>query len=72
MFLPHPVTATVDIQPCAVHNQRDRAGQVPLKHLGASEDVANAAAFLASDLVRYITATELVVDGGLSSAPIAG
>lgn len=49
-----------------------RAGQVPLGRLGASEDVANAAAFLASDLARYVTATELVVDGGLSAAPIAG
>lgn len=42
-----------------------RAEQVPLGRLGDAWDVAHAAAFLASDEAKYITGTELVVDGGL-------
>ncbi|MBM3491612.1 MAG: SDR family oxidoreductase [Alphaproteobacteria bacterium] len=42
-----------------------RAEQVPLGRLGDAWDVAQAAAFLASDDAKYITGTELVVDGGL-------
>jgi NAD(P)-dependent dehydrogenase (short-subunit alcohol dehydrogenase family) len=44
-----------------------RARTVPLGRFGNSEDVANAAVFLASDDASYITGTELVVDGGLTS-----
>jgi NAD(P)-dependent dehydrogenase (short-subunit alcohol dehydrogenase family) len=40
---------------------------VPLGRMGTAWDIANAAVFLASDRASYITATELVVDGGLSS-----
>lgn len=38
---------------------------IPLKRLGTPEDVAHAAAFLASDEAAYITGTTLFVDGGL-------
>ncbi|HEX2886561.1 SDR family NAD(P)-dependent oxidoreductase [Vineibacter terrae] len=38
--------------------------QIPLGHVGAPEDIARAVLFLASDEARYITGTELVVDGG--------
>jgi NAD(P)-dependent dehydrogenase (short-subunit alcohol dehydrogenase family) len=34
-------------------------------HMGDAWDVAHAVLFLASDEARYITATEIVVDGGL-------
>jgi 3-oxoacyl-[acyl-carrier protein] reductase len=37
----------------------------PLRAIGAPADVANAAAFLASPLARYITGCVLPVDGGL-------
>jgi NAD(P)-dependent dehydrogenase (short-subunit alcohol dehydrogenase family) len=37
---------------------------VPLGHSGSPADVANAAAFLASDASAYITGVELPVDGG--------
>ncbi len=40
--------------------------QIPLGRLGTTQDIANAVAFFASDKSSYITATELVVDGGLT------
>ena len=45
-----------------------RTGMVPLGCMGDAEDVAQAVAFLASDAARYITATGLLIDGGLSAA----
>ena len=45
---------------------RDR--KVPLGHMGTAWDVAHAVLFLASNESRYVTATELVVDGGLSAS----
>jgi NAD(P)-dependent dehydrogenase (short-subunit alcohol dehydrogenase family) len=43
-----------------------RSEQVPMGHMGDAWDVAHAVAFLASDQARYITGTELVVDGGIT------
>lgn len=40
--------------------------QVPVGSVGQVDDIANAAAFLASPLVGYITGINLRVDGGLS------
>jgi NAD(P)-dependent dehydrogenase (short-subunit alcohol dehydrogenase family) len=40
------------------------AARLPLKRLGAPEDIANAALFLASDMASWITGQTLVVDGG--------
>ena len=45
-----------------------RAKQVPMGRMGDGWDVAHAALFLVSDEARYITAEQLVVDGGLTSA----
>jgi NAD(P)-dependent dehydrogenase (short-subunit alcohol dehydrogenase family) len=45
-----------------------RRGQVPMGQMGTAWDVAHAALFLASDEARYVTATEIVVDGGLTAA----
>lgn len=42
-----------------------RNAQVPMGHMGDAWDVAHAVLFLVSDEARYITATEIVVDGGL-------
>ena len=38
---------------------------IPLRRLGDPLEVANAAAFLASDLASYISGVSLLVDGGL-------
>lgn len=46
---------------------RARDAQCPMGHMGDAWDTAHAALFLASDEAKYITATELVVDGGLSA-----
>ncbi|MBV8402204.1 MAG: SDR family oxidoreductase [Acetobacteraceae bacterium] len=45
-----------------------RGEQVPMGRMGDAWDVAHAALFLASDEARYVTGTELVVDGGLVAA----
>ena len=44
-----------------------RANAVPMGRMGDAFDVANAAAFLASDVSRYVTGVELLVDGGITS-----
>lgn len=44
-----------------------RTAIVPLGRMGTGWDVAQAALFLASDAAAYITATELVVDGGVTA-----
>ena len=44
-----------------------RNAQCPLGRMGDAWDVAYAALFLASDEAKYITAVELLVDGGLTA-----
>ncbi len=48
--------------------RKARDALCPMGHMGDAWDVANAALFLASDEARYITAAELVVDGGLTAS----
>lgn len=40
--------------------------RIPLRLFGASDDVAHAVAYLASDEARYVTGQVLAVDGGMS------
>ena len=42
-----------------------RDAQVPMGHMGDGWDVAHAVLFLVSDEARYVTGTEIIVDGGL-------
>jgi len=42
---------------------------IPLKRVGKPEDISNASMFLLSDQANYITGTEMVVDGGITSKP---
>ena len=39
--------------------------RIPVGRIGTTEEVADAALFLASDAARYVTGHQLVVDGGL-------
>ena len=45
-----------------------RHASVPIGRMGDAWDVANAVLFLASDEARFVTATQLVVDGGMTAA----
>lgn len=45
-----------------------RHQQVPMGRMGDAWDVANATLFLAADESRYVTAQEIVVDGGIIAA----
>jgi 3alpha(or 20beta)-hydroxysteroid dehydrogenase len=40
---------------------------IPVRRIGEPQEVAEAALFLASDESRYVTGSELVVDGGVSA-----
>lgn len=44
-----------------------RVKRIPLGFMGDGRDTANAALFLASDEARFITGTELIVDGGMTA-----
>ena len=44
-----------------------RQSRIPLPFMGDGRDSAHAALFLASDEARFITGTEIVVDGGMSA-----
>jgi NAD(P)-dependent dehydrogenase (short-subunit alcohol dehydrogenase family) len=48
-----------------------RNSQVPMGKQGDAWDVAYAALFLASEEAKYITGTQLVVDGGLTSSAVS-
>ena len=56
-------TSAEDVQ--RVYEQRARS--VPLGRMGEAWDVGYAALYLASDEARYVTATEILVDGGLTA-----
>jgi NAD(P)-dependent dehydrogenase (short-subunit alcohol dehydrogenase family) len=45
---------------------RQRVARIPLGFMGDGRDTANAALYLASDEARFITGTEIVVDGGMT------
>ena len=45
---------------------KTRKARIPLGFMGDGRDTANAALFLASDEARFITGTEIVVDGGMT------
>jgi len=42
---------------------------IPLQSIGESGDIANGVMYLLSDQSRYVTGTELIIDGGLTARP---
>ena len=49
-------------------NQRHHiAARTPLRTVGTAQDIANAVLYLASDLSAFVTGTDILIDGGLTS-----
>jgi NAD(P)-dependent dehydrogenase (short-subunit alcohol dehydrogenase family) len=46
---------------------KQRRSRIPLGFMGDGRDTAAAALFLASDEARFVTGTEIVVDGGMTA-----
>ncbi len=44
-----------------------RQSRIPIGFMGDGRDTANAALFLASDEARFVTGTEIIVDGGMTA-----
>jgi NAD(P)-dependent dehydrogenase (short-subunit alcohol dehydrogenase family) len=44
--------------------------RTPIGRVGEPEDIADACIFLASDAARWVTGTNLIVDGGVQSLPM--
>lgn len=67
----HPGMIATNIQGVALAdnaaNYDATMALIPMGYMGAPEDIANMNLFLASDEARYITGTEMVVDGGMTA-----
>jgi 3alpha(or 20beta)-hydroxysteroid dehydrogenase len=65
----HPGTVPTEIANNAPPNHYDAwLKMIPMNRVGLAREIADAVRFLASDQASYITGTELVVDGGLTSS----
>ena len=72
---PGPIEGTEGVRRLTTESSRESALKTcPLGRMGTTDDVANAALFLASDAAAYVNGVTLVVDGGLwlRSARILG
>ena len=63
-FVESPMTRELHARPGM---RETRIAQTPLGRLGVPEDIAWGILFLASDESRYMTGSELVIDGGLTA-----
>ena len=48
-----------------------RNALVPMGHVGTAWDIAHAVLYLASDEASFVTATEIVVDGGMTASRLS-
>lgn len=61
-----PINQAVWSQPDSL---RDLLTKIPLKRMGTTEEIANMAVVLVSDMSAYITGTSIFVDGGMTDYP---
>ena len=62
------VEAVAEQDPEGVESFRQRVGQLhPLGHMGEPDDIAYGVLYLASDESKFVTGTELVIDGGYTA-----
>jgi len=61
------VAAASDLQQCVAYWNAN----IPARRIGLPEEIARAAVFLASDESSYVTGSNLVVDGGMTSQLIS-
>ena len=61
------VSAVVNAAPDQAKTRAAFERAAPLRRLGEVDDVANLVLYLASDESKFVTGTELVVDGGLTA-----
>ena len=70
IILPGPIETSMQIRwkknPKAKKNLEKF---IPLQRVGKPKDISNACMFLLSDQANYITGTEIIVDGGITSKP---
>ncbi|HCY99834.1 MAG: short-chain dehydrogenase [Rhodobacterales bacterium RIFCSPHIGHO2_02_FULL_62_130] len=59
---PGPIGGTEGVK--RLYEEAGQSTGVPLGRLGRGEDIAQAALYLCSDASRFVTGTDLVVDGG--------
>ena len=70
IILPGPIETGMQIRWKKNPNAKKNLEKfIPLKRVGKPADIANATIFLLSDQANYITGTEIIVDGGLTSKP---
>ena len=67
----HPGMILTNMQKVALQDNPEQydlvTAAIPMGYMGEPLDIANCAAFLASDESRYITGAELTVDGGFTA-----
>ncbi|MDA1256652.1 MAG: glucose 1-dehydrogenase [Chloroflexi bacterium] len=63
-FVDTPMTEGLHGQPGV---REERIGKTPLGRLGVPEDIAYGILYLASDESRFVTGSELVIDGGMTA-----
>ena len=67
----HPGMILTNMQDVAAEDNADNydatVAAIPMGYMGDPIDIANMNLFLASDEARYITGTEMVVDGGMAA-----
>jgi cyclopentanol dehydrogenase len=56
-----PMTDWIDTNPAAVEGVMK---EIPIGRIGTPEDIARGVLYLASDESKYVTGSELVIDGG--------